>query len=456
MLDGLAHAVRVRAFWYVLAIAFIGLGIFNGLTTWIEAMLRPRGFSPADAGTLGAVLLVAGLVGAVVLPALSDRQRRRRPFLVLAFVGAIPGLLGVALAGTLPVLLISGAVLGFFLVSALPIGFQYASEVTRPTPEGTSNGLMQLFGQGSVVFVYADVGAADPGRLVHPGDGGRAGDCSWSASSSRRGCRSRRSWPARSTPGRRSPCTEAMVSALTSGQKPPKSPPPPKSNPPPPPKSPPPRSRLRSRRPRRRRRQSRRRRHRRRRRRRRSPGRRRSRSSRARRQVHRVQEQRAHQDVVHHVHARSGVPAPGPRRVLRPGLVVRLRSVLRLDQSCLRVQPVLDPRVAGARTPGRRASRRPPAPTAPRRPTARAAGRRSTAVADWAAARPRGERPAWPGRTDRRPGTARPTAGRRGERQAASASLARSYASSASSKSWPPPGRATRAPACRRSAGPAA
>jgi hypothetical protein len=31
---------------------------------------------------------------------------------------------------------------------------QYAAEVTRPTPEGTSNGLMQLFGQASVAFVY--------------------------------------------------------------------------------------------------------------------------------------------------------------------------------------------------------------------------------------------------------------------------------------------------------------
>jgi cyanate permease len=154
VLDGLSHAVRIPAFWSVLAIAFIGLGVFNGLTTWVEAMLRPRGFSPADAGTLGAVLLLGGLIGAVVLPALSDRQRRRRRFLVLAFAGAIPGLVGVALAGSLPVLLASGALLGFFLVSALPIGFQYAAEVTRPTPEGTSNGLMQLFGQGSVVFVY--------------------------------------------------------------------------------------------------------------------------------------------------------------------------------------------------------------------------------------------------------------------------------------------------------------
>jgi hypothetical protein len=31
---------------------------------------------------------------------------------------------------------------------------QYAAEVTYPTPEGTSNGLIQLFGQASVVFVY--------------------------------------------------------------------------------------------------------------------------------------------------------------------------------------------------------------------------------------------------------------------------------------------------------------
>ena len=48
----------------------------------------------------------------------------------------------------------SAALMGFFLVSALPIGMQYAAEITYPTPEGTSNGLIQLFGQAAVVFVF--------------------------------------------------------------------------------------------------------------------------------------------------------------------------------------------------------------------------------------------------------------------------------------------------------------
>ena len=154
VLDGLKHALKIKSFWLYLVVSFIGLGIFNGLTTWIEAIIRPRGFTPADAGTLGALMIAGGLVGAVVLPALSDKQRKRQPYLMLAFLGAIPGLIGLTFAQSGPLLFISAIVLGFFLVSAMPIGMQYAAEITYPTPEGTSNGLIQLFGQGAVVYVY--------------------------------------------------------------------------------------------------------------------------------------------------------------------------------------------------------------------------------------------------------------------------------------------------------------
>ncbi len=154
MLDGLKHALRVKDFWLYLVVMFIGLGIFNGLTTWVENIIRPRGFSPIDAGTLGAVMLVGGVLGAVVIPPFSDRMHKRKPFLLLGVLLAIPGLIGVTFATSAWLLMVSAFVMGFFLVSVNPIGMQYAAEITQPTPEGTSNGLIQLFGQGSVVYVY--------------------------------------------------------------------------------------------------------------------------------------------------------------------------------------------------------------------------------------------------------------------------------------------------------------
>ena len=154
MLDGLKNAVKIKAFWFFLIVSFVGLGIFNGVTTWIEAIIRPRGFTPTEAGTLGALMIAGGLVGAVLLPALSDKQGKRQPYLMLAFLGAIPGLIGLTFARSGILLYGSAVFLGFFLVSAMPIGMQYAAEITYPTPEATSNGLVQLFGQGAVVFVY--------------------------------------------------------------------------------------------------------------------------------------------------------------------------------------------------------------------------------------------------------------------------------------------------------------
>ncbi len=154
MLDGLRHALSVKDFWLYLLVSFIGMGIFNGITTWVENIIRPRGFTPTDAGILGALMLAGGVLGAVVIPPFSDRQHKRQPYILLGFILAVPGLVGLTYATTAWLLFASAFTMGFFLVSASPIGMQYAAEVTQPTPEGTSNGLIQLFSQASVVFVY--------------------------------------------------------------------------------------------------------------------------------------------------------------------------------------------------------------------------------------------------------------------------------------------------------------
>ena len=100
-------------------------------------------------------MIVGGILGALVLPSLSDRYRKRTPFITVALVGATLGLAGIAYATSYWLLLVAAFVMGFFLLSAGPIGFQYGAEITYPTPEGTSNGLLMLMGQVSgILFIF--------------------------------------------------------------------------------------------------------------------------------------------------------------------------------------------------------------------------------------------------------------------------------------------------------------
>ncbi len=154
VLDGLKSMLRNRDFLILLVLFLIGLGLFNAVTTWVEDIVRPRGFSIDQAGLAGGMMVIGGIVGALVIPALSDRLRRRVPFMLLALAGAIPGLLGVTFATSYGLLLASSFVLGAFLLSSGPLGFQYGAEITHPAPEGTSNGLLLLVGQISgIVFI---------------------------------------------------------------------------------------------------------------------------------------------------------------------------------------------------------------------------------------------------------------------------------------------------------------
>jgi cyanate permease len=177
MLEGLRLIIRKKDFLLLMLIFFIGLGIFNSVTTWIEDIVRPRGFSATQAGITGGLMIVGGIVGAVVLPTLSDRMRRRVPFIILAVAGACVGLVGITFATGEPLLLASAVVLGFFLLSSGPIGFQYGAEIARPTPEGTSTGALLLMGQISGIafiagmdsFRDAATGAMTPSLIVLSG-----------------------------------------------------------------------------------------------------------------------------------------------------------------------------------------------------------------------------------------------------------------------------------------------
>jgi cyanate permease len=153
--DGFKSTLRTRDFNWLMLIFFIGLGVFNSVTTWIEDILRPRGFTATQAGITGGLMILGGIVGALIIPMLSDHYRKRTPFIIIALVGATLGLTIITFSTSYWAILASGATLGFFLLSSGPIGFQYAAEITYPASEGTSNGILLLMGQVSgIAFIF--------------------------------------------------------------------------------------------------------------------------------------------------------------------------------------------------------------------------------------------------------------------------------------------------------------
>jgi MFS family permease len=155
VLDGIKQILRRPDFYYLAFALFVGGGIFNGVATWVETMVRPKGLSITDAGLMGLVMLIGGIVGAAGLPAISDRYHMRKFVVLIGFALCIPGMIGLAFGTDFVLLLVSFFVVGLFTTGIGPVAYQYGAELTYPAPEGTSNGLFGLAVQLSVVMITA-------------------------------------------------------------------------------------------------------------------------------------------------------------------------------------------------------------------------------------------------------------------------------------------------------------
>jgi len=144
--------LKDRNVWFISLGFFAGFGIFIGLTAIIEELLISLGI-PVAAG-LGSpvivmvLLMVFGIIGAIVVPAISDKVQRRKPFLM---VSLIVGTISTWLVGTSNITeltYVSSAILGFFLISVMPIALSMLEEFKTVGPDlaGASTGLAFWFG----------------------------------------------------------------------------------------------------------------------------------------------------------------------------------------------------------------------------------------------------------------------------------------------------------------------
>jgi MFS family permease len=134
-------------------ILFIGNGAFVGILQLLEKILKPKGIGTTTAGNIGAVMVLAGVVGCVVLPALSDKFMRRKPFLVLAACVALPTLFMIGALKGVPAIYINAVFAGFFIFAAFPLVLTLAEETTGHALTGTATAILLLLGNaGGVVL----------------------------------------------------------------------------------------------------------------------------------------------------------------------------------------------------------------------------------------------------------------------------------------------------------------
>ncbi len=152
--EGIKRILKIRDFVILGFIALIGIGVFNGLATWLEKILNElHQISMTDAGTIAAILILSGMLGCIIIPMVSDKIMKRKPFLLLASsVGAV-SVIALMIAKGYALNMVNGIILGFFLISALPIMLTMSAEITGARFAGISVGYLQLLGNAAAVAI---------------------------------------------------------------------------------------------------------------------------------------------------------------------------------------------------------------------------------------------------------------------------------------------------------------
>ncbi len=151
---GVRNLFKMRDFVLLGFIALIGIGTFNGLATWLEKILNEfHGIAMTNAGTISGMLVLSGMIGCIVIPLISDSIHRRKPFIILATLVGILGMVILIIGHSYRINFLNSILIGFFLISALPIMLTMSAEMTGAAYAGISVAYLQLLGNGAAVAI---------------------------------------------------------------------------------------------------------------------------------------------------------------------------------------------------------------------------------------------------------------------------------------------------------------
>lgn len=150
----------------------INVGCFYAVSTVLNQMVAKTWPNPDDlAGTMGLLIVVSGMGGSVLCGQLLDRTHAFKTIIVLIYLLSLVSMVLFTLvlrliAGPWP-LYIASITLGFFMTGYLPLGFEFAAEITYPHPANTPAGLLNLSAQVSFLRLFVSIGLSHNCYRVH-------------------------------------------------------------------------------------------------------------------------------------------------------------------------------------------------------------------------------------------------------------------------------------------------
>ncbi|XP_036847233.2 solute carrier family 49 member A3 isoform X2 [Manis javanica] len=224
-LDGLKLLARNKAY-VTLAVGFGGgIGVFTSFSALLEQVLCVKGYSNEFAGLCGALFIVFGILGALVLGLYVDQTKRFTEALKIGLCLTSMACAAFAVVSQLQdqklALAATCSLLGLFGFSVAPVAMELAVECSFPVGEGAAAGLVFVLGQAAGMLIVVLLTSL-PVRRAQPSvstchDGQDPLDwkvASWSSSSAPRtgACRPR---PAGAPPSRRTKARQLQTAHPT-------------------------------------------------------------------------------------------------------------------------------------------------------------------------------------------------------------------------------------------------
>lgn len=130
-----AKSVLTNVHYLNLLLGFgVSQGCYYALSTLLDQLVEPFGYGTSVAGTLGFILTLSGILGALFAGFIADRTQYHRALLRLCFLMSSVSIIALTIVlqrrNMFYVLCVTSGIFGFFITSVLPLAFELSVECT--------------------------------------------------------------------------------------------------------------------------------------------------------------------------------------------------------------------------------------------------------------------------------------------------------------------------------------